>query len=113
MPSRINNKRPRAQKGVILITVIMLIMVLSLVAIGILSLYVSQMKTTQSVVDTIKAEQLAMGEVYQQYQCHEWGLCTTSPATQNLDGKNYTVSAVAQSTDPNTNIRTYHINVSF
>lgn len=78
--------------GVILITVLMLTMVLSLVAIGILGLYVSQIKTSQSVVDTIKAEELAMGAAYREYQCQEWGYCGTSLVPQNLDGKTFTLT---------------------
>jgi len=80
--------------GVILITVLMLSFVLSLITLGILATYVSQVKTGQSVVDSIKAEQLAVGLAYREYQCQEWGLCGTPVATQTLDGKPFANSLV-------------------
>ncbi len=90
------------ESGVILVTVIVLTIVLSIVAIGILSLNVSQVKTASSVVDTVRAEQLATGLFYQDYQRRVDGSATIPSSPINIGGKNYTITrATDTTTGPN------------
>jgi hypothetical protein len=96
---RINFKMPKPSplnnSGVILVTVLMLTFVLSIVVLGILGLYVSQVKSSQSVVDKIKAEQLAVGTAYRTYQCKEWQCPlgeNPSYSSQVLDGKSFSIA---------------------
>ncbi len=88
--------RLKNESGVILVTVIILVMVLSIVAIGIMSLNVSQIKTSTSVVQTIQAEQLATGLFYQDYQRRAQGQ-GTSPSSPITVGT--TVYSITRSTD--------------
>jgi hypothetical protein len=66
MKKKIN--RTGNECGVILVTVLMIAIVLSFVAIGIISINVSQTTSGISVVDAIKAEQMATGEFFRQHQ---------------------------------------------
>src|SRR3990167_7411999 len=77
--------------GVIMITVLVLILVMTVVAIGILGVNISQVSTSQSVVDTIRAEQLAIGVFYQYHQQQIDGN-GTSPASEVIDGKKYDIT---------------------
>ena len=98
------------QSGVILVTVILLTIVLAIVAISIMSLRVSQVSSGMSVVDSIKAEQVAAGAFYQYHQqqvdgcssCPTPGNCTSCPLTtsESLDGKTYTVTIQNQGVTP-------------
>lgn len=54
--------------GIVLLIVIFVTITLSIVAAGIISLNVSQVTSSRSVVDTIQAEQLAIGAYYQYHQ---------------------------------------------
>ena len=87
-------KRISNDEGVILLTVIMLTIVLSIVAIGIMSVNVSQVKTGQSVVDSIKAEQLAMGVFYLCHQSLSEGAATCPQSIETMDGKTFTFNAL-------------------
>ncbi len=90
------------ESGVILVTVIVLTIVLSIVAIGIMSLNVSQVKTASSVVDTVRAEQLATGLFYQDYQRRVDGGGSTLPSSIDIGGKTYTITrATDTTTGPN------------
>lgn len=104
---RLNNS------GVILVTVIILTFVLSIVVVSIVGLHVSQVKSSQSVVDQIKAEQLAVGAAYQAYQCKEWEGCSV-PAAQNLglDGKTFSVTSHADGTTSD-GLDKYHFTVNY
>ncbi len=110
------NKMRNDQSGVILVTVILLTMVLSIVAISIMSLRVSQVSSSASVVDSIKAEQLAIGKFYQYHQqqvdqcssCPVPGDCSSCPLqpTETLNSKTYTITiqnqgAIAQANNTN------------
>ncbi len=87
---------------VILVTVILLTIVLSIVAISIMSLRVSQVTSGQSVVDGIKAEQIAVGAFYKYHQqrangclsCPTPGDCSSCSTTssESLNGKTYTIT---------------------
>jgi len=68
------------ESGFILATVILLTLVLTVITISILSLNVSQTLTGQSVVDDIKAEQLALGSFYK-YQQLKLDNCPNPPCT--------------------------------
>lgn len=87
------------ESGVILVTVILLIIVLSIVSIGVMSLNVSQIKTATSVVDTVKAEELATGVFYQDYQRRIDGVGTT-PTNIIVGTTTYTIT---RDTDGNGN----------
>ena len=108
MPRNLKN-----ESGVILITVIVLIMILSIVAIGVMSLNVSQIKTASSVVDTIKAEVLATGLFYQDYQRRIDG-SGSSPTSIAIGGKTYNItrSTDTNGTGPN-NTNQLQINISY
>ncbi len=92
------------ETGIILVTVIVLTIVLSIVAVGIMSLNVSQIKTSSSVVDTVRAEELATGLFYQDYQRRIDGKdLTYSPSSVIIDSKTYSISRPAndrQTLDP-------------
>ena len=77
--------------GVIMITVLVLVLVLTVVAIGILGVNISQVSTSQSVVDSIKAEQLAIGAFYQYHQQQIDGNGTT-PTSETMDNKTFSIS---------------------
>ena len=87
-------------KGIVLAMVLVMTIVLSLVILSIVQMQSSQMITSQSVIDTIKSKELALGYFYQDYQrkmdncalCPIPGDCNTCPAPQPvvLDGKTYT-----------------------
>ncbi|MCK5580371.1 MAG: hypothetical protein KAJ18_03770 [Candidatus Omnitrophica bacterium] len=79
------------KSGIILVTVILMSIILSIVAIGIMSTYVSQVKSTSSVIQDIKAEQLATGLFYQYHQQQLDGN-GTSPASVTMDGRTYSIS---------------------
>ena len=102
-------KSLRNNSGIILITVILLTIVLTIVAIGMMSINVSQVTSAQSVIDSIKAEQLATGVFFQRHQlqaegcpnppCTTAGDCSTcpAPAAETLDGKTFAPTITIQS----------------
>ncbi|MCB9771976.1 MAG: hypothetical protein H6754_05445 [Candidatus Omnitrophica bacterium] len=77
--------------GIILVTVVILVLVLSIVAIGVMGLNVSQVKTASSVVDTIKAEQLATGLLFQDHQRKIDGTGTT-PTSITIGSTTYAIN---------------------
>ena len=79
------------ESGIIMVTVLVLVLVMTVIAIGILSVNISQVSTSESVVDNIKAEQLAIGAFYQYHQQQIEGLNGLSPASETLDGKTFTI----------------------
>ena len=86
-------KLQQDNSGIIMVTVLVLVLVLTVIAIGILGLNVSQVSTSESVVDTIRQEQLAIGAFYQYHQQQiEGNLTLPSPRTETIDGRTYTVS---------------------
>lgn len=80
--------------------VLVMTIVLSLVILSIVQMQSSQMITAQSVIDTIKSQELALGYFYQDHQrkmdqcalCPVPGDCNTCPSPQPvvLDNKTYT-----------------------
>ena len=82
------------ESGIILVTVLLLTIVLSILAIGILSLNISRVTTSQSVVDSIKADYLARGAFIYEYQQNTLGeFAGAYPSAEGLDGKTFTISA--------------------
>lgn len=77
--------------GVIMITVLVLVLVMSVVAIGVLGINISQVSTSASVIDNIKAEQLAIGAFYQYHQ-RMLDANGVAPPPEVIDGKTYNVS---------------------
>lgn len=77
--------------GVVMITVLVLVLVMSVVAIGVLGINISQVSTSSSVVDNIKAEQLAIGAFYQYHQ-RMLDANGVAPPPEVIDGKTYTVA---------------------
>lgn len=82
--------------GMALFTIIILTTILSVIVIGIMSLNVSQVKSSQTVIDELKAEYLAQGYFYRHHQ----EKITTGQALPlptilfySLDGKNFTLSS--------------------
>jgi hypothetical protein len=72
----------------------MMTIVLSLIVLGFLGTTVSQVTSGQSVVDHIKAEQLALGTFYRYHQVLlEEGTPPTYPLTMTLDDKTFTIQA--------------------
>jgi hypothetical protein len=84
------------ESGIIMITVLVLILVMTVVAIGVLGVNISQVSTSESVVDNIKAEQLAIGAFYQYHQQQVEGQSGLSPTTETLDGKTFTIGVTNQ-----------------
>ncbi len=93
MAPQIFPRHKSPEDGIILLTVIMMIIVLSLIVIGFMSSSVSQFRTSQSVVDRLKAEELAIGAFYQYHQRQLDGAGAALPASEALDGKTFTISA--------------------
>ena len=79
------------ESGFILATVILLTLVLTVITISILSLNVSQTLTGQSVVDDIKAEQLALGSFYKYQQLRLKNDNSLPNAIVNLDQKQFSI----------------------
>lgn len=88
---RILSKNIQKESGVILVTVVVLTIILSVVAIGVMSMNVSQIKTSASVVKDITADQLATGLFYQDYQRRVDG-AGTKPTNVLIAGTNYIVT---------------------
>ena len=111
--SHLVNKLRNNRSGVILVTVILLTIVLAIVAISIMSLRVSQVTSGVSVVDSIKAEQVAVGAFYQYHQqkvdgcslCPTPGNCSSCPIapSESLNGKTYTVTIQNEGAAPQAN----------
>jgi len=78
------------ESGVILLTVVMVSLVLTVIAVGVMSTSVSQVKTSETVVDTIRVEELAKG-IFYQYQQGEISGQHNIPSTIEIDGKDYSV----------------------
>ena len=82
--------------GVIMITVLVLVLVMTVVAIGILGINISQVSTSQSVADTIRCEQLAIGAFYQYHQQQVEGCapaCTPPDDwKEDIEDKTYSIT---------------------
>ncbi len=99
--------------GMILIAVSVLTLSMMIITIGIISLGTSQSISNQHQVDRIKADQLATGAWWFQYENQVKGTSATL-TSQSLDGKTYTISIGAPSvgTGPN-GTNTYAIQISY
>ena len=81
------------ESGVVLITVVVLIMVMSILAIGVMGTNVSQSLSNQHQIDRIKAEQLAKGAFWDSYMKILRGIDPVANPTpsETLDNKDFTV----------------------
>ncbi len=79
------------ESGIILLTVIMLVMAMSTLAIGIFGVMGSQGLLGQNQVDKIKAEQLAKGATYLRYM-NNVSNAGTPALKETLDGKDFTIT---------------------
>ena len=77
--------------GVIMVTVLVMVLIMTVVAIGILGVNISQVSTSESVVDSIRAEQLAIGAFYQYHQRQIEGV-GNALNPEIIDNKTYTIS---------------------
>jgi hypothetical protein len=101
-------RMPQNEKGVILLTVIMMAILLSMVIIGVMSASVTQVKSSQTIIDHMKAENLAMGEFYRYTQQINDGNFTVPPSTiKTIGDKSYTITYanVTGGTNPNSTDR--------
>ncbi len=86
-----NNK-----KGIILLTVIMLVLAMTTLAVGILGAIGSQGLLGQNQVDRIKAEQLAKGYFWKSYmQGTATGTAGTGMSSETINGKFFTIGVSA------------------
>ncbi len=110
----------------VMVMVIMLTLVFAIIMIGILSLNVGRVKTGQSLVDSIKAEQLATGVMYRQMQqqmdqcqlCPTAGDCSSCPAlgAESMDNRAFDISVSNKGASANPNLNNtnqYEIKVDF
>jgi len=81
------------QSGMIFVTVVILTVILSIIVIGVIGLNVSQVKTSQSVIDDIKAEQVAKGAFYKFQQGQINGTVVDND-TSTLNGRDFDYSIV-------------------
>ncbi len=79
------------ESGIILLTVVMVSIVLAIIAVAVMSTSVSQVKTGETVVDSIRAEELAKG-IFFQYQQGEISGGHNIPSVVVIDGRQYSVT---------------------
>ena len=84
------------ESGVVLIMVVMTVVIMMIFSIGLVSRGVSQTKSSESQIDRIKAEQLAMGVYAKAYSDRAAGLAMNALTTYNatMDNKTYFVNVV-------------------
>jgi Tfp pilus assembly protein PilX len=102
------------ESGVIMVTVLVVVLIMTVVAIGILGVNISQVSTSESVVDNIRAEQLAIGAFYQYHQQQVDGQNGLSPTTETFpDGKTFTISVDNKGPSALSGSNEIEINVDF
>ncbi len=83
------------EQGFMLLTVIVLIMALTVVIIGFMSVSVSQVTSSQSIIDSIKAEEEAKGLIFRYHAARLSNVTTSFVSTStaiSLDEKTLTSS---------------------
>lgn len=95
-------KKLNNESGVILITVILLSIVMAAVAVGIMSLNVSQTTSSRSVVEAIQAEQIALGCYAQYYSGQTQNPPVTPPCQLPADLQAQFAITVTDNTAPGT-----------
>jgi len=92
-------KRIFSENAAVLLTVIVLIMVLSVIVIGVMSVSITQVKSSQEIIDSIKAEYIAQSEFLKFHQ--EMTSLDTNSLSDiedvRLDGKIFSFSGVTSS----------------
>lgn len=108
-----SRKKNNPESGIILFTVIMMIMVLSLIVISFMSSTVGQVRSSQSFVDRIKAEEFATGVFYQYHQRRLDNSTAGLPPPVSLDGKVYTAAATVTTVGGLNNTNSVTITISY
>jgi Tfp pilus assembly protein PilV len=99
--------------GVIMITVLVAVLVMTVVAIGILGVNITQVSTSASVVDNIKAEQLAIGAFYRYHQQKIEGLNGALPTTEVIDNQTYQIDIVETAGIGPNNVNQIEVTIDF
>ncbi len=104
-------KRLHNDSGMVLVTVVMIVFVMSLLLTAILSQNLSQASVTQAQIDEIKAKQLAIGAFWKaQADMTNVAGNPTAVAAENLDGKTFTVAVDPR---PASSAAAYTVTVSY
>ncbi|MBI4309588.1 MAG: hypothetical protein HY591_04580, partial [Candidatus Omnitrophica bacterium] len=82
----------RQNSGVILVTVLAILVVMSVFVVATLSQNLNQAASAQTQLDEIKARELVMGAFWKAYADMNDGINNPSVPSENLDGKTFTVS---------------------
>ncbi|MDP8266682.1 MAG: hypothetical protein P9M07_07035 [Candidatus Aceula meridiana] len=90
---KIFKKIKNDQSAIVLITVIMLVLAMTTLALGLLSALASQGVFGQHQIDRIKAEQLAQGAFWLEYMSQVTGDPNPTPGSIVLDGKRFTIAS--------------------
>ena len=103
------------QKGVVLVTVIVITLVMMILAVGLLGLNVSQVTQGEREVERIQAKHLAMGAWWDAYtNLYSGGDPTAGPPqTQVLDGKTFTIQTQKVVDNPDPTPDEYQIDVTY
>jgi len=103
----------RSERGVVLISVMVISIIMMVFAISVLSINVSQVTLGRRQVDRMKAEQYGKGNFWLNYNSLFNGTGAIGPQSITLDGKTYsvTVTPVGSGAGPN-NTQRYDVTVS-
>ena len=104
--------RLKREDGVILVAVIAMTIVMSILAIALMSISSSAVIANQKQIDRIKAEMLATGAFWQTYMSRANGGAVPASVTQVLDGKSFTATISSATGGPN-NTTSYNSTVSY
>jgi len=103
MPRRLQNDT----SGIILVMVLIIVAVMSVLAIGILSMQVTRVQSGQDVVQSIQAEYWGRRLLWEIYANNLNGLAIAPTASTTIDGRTY--SATITPTPPNQ----YQIDITY
>ncbi len=103
----------RKSSGMVLLTVIMVIMVMSLLLTAIISQNLSQSSVGQFYVDSIKAQELAVGAFWKAQADMTYASGDPTVSSETIDGKTFTVAVDARQSTAVDRHPPYHVTVSF
>jgi len=103
------------QSAIVLITIIMLVLAMTTLALGLLSVLASQGVLGQHQIDRIKAEQLTQGALWFEYIQQATGAAGSLPTEIELDGKTFSIAppTVTPGGGPNGTTDKYKFQVSY
>ena len=103
------------ETGIVMVTVLALSIMMAVMALGVLSLNVSQVKMDEQQVDRIKAQQLALGAWAVAYSNMTQGGSTNNMIlSEVLDGQTYNVSVNPSTPNSGPNVTDpYQINITY